>query len=71
MSERIDVPDNALERVEMMEGILISRATGGDSDNRIYAMLRRDFDQATKLETPGPWHVGLLSPVARLFGPLL
>jgi cardiolipin synthase len=35
------------------------------------AMLRRDFDQATKLETPGPWHVRLLSPMARLFGPLL
>lgn len=43
MSEYTDVPDNALERVEMMEGILISRATGGDSDNRTYALLRRDF----------------------------
>jgi hypothetical protein len=38
MSERIDVSDNALERVEMMEGVLISRATGGDSDNRLLAV---------------------------------
>ena len=35
------------------------------------AMLRRDFAQSTKLESPGPWHVRLLAPVARLFGPLL
>jgi len=43
MSDYMDIPDSAFERVEMMEEILISRATGGDGDNRIYALLRRDI----------------------------
>lgn len=43
MSKYLDVPDNALERADMMESILISRATGGDGDNQIYVFLRRYF----------------------------
>ncbi|WP_226782611.1 cardiolipin synthase [Oceaniglobus trochenteri] len=37
----------------------------------VEAMLIDDFANAQKLEPPGAWHVRLLSPVARLFGPLL
>ena len=43
MSYFDEIPDNLVERAEMMEGILISRATGGAGDNGIYAQLRRDF----------------------------
>lgn len=38
-----DIPSNILERVEMMEGILIARATGGVGEDRIYVELRREF----------------------------
>ena len=38
-----DIPFDPLERVEMMEGILIARASGGVGDNRVYPELRRDF----------------------------
>lgn len=38
-----DIPDSALERLTMMEGILIAAATGGSSDNHIYERLRREF----------------------------
>jgi hypothetical protein len=38
-----DIPSKTLERAEMMEGILIARATGGSGDDRVYAELRRDF----------------------------
>ncbi len=27
----------------MLEGLLVSRATGGEADNRIYEFLRREF----------------------------
>jgi|GEM_PF-5726476 len=37
MSYFDEIPDNLVERAEMMEGILISRATGGAGDNGIYA----------------------------------
>lgn len=43
MSAYDDIPTNPLERVEMMEGILIACATGGSGDNHIYAELRRHF----------------------------
>lgn len=38
-----NIPDATIERVEMMESILISSATGGSGDNDIYGQLRRDF----------------------------
>ena len=38
-----EIPDDDVERAEMMEGILPSRATGGAADNGIYVQLRRDF----------------------------
>jgi len=38
-----DLPSSTLERVAMMEGILIASATGGSPDNHIYEQLRRDF----------------------------
>lgn len=43
MSYLDEIPDTLVERAEMMEGILISRATVGTGDNGIYAQLRRDF----------------------------
>jgi len=43
MSYFDEIPDNNVERAEMMEGILTSRATGGTGDNGIYVQLRRDF----------------------------
>lgn len=43
MSEYAGIPDHVLERAEMLEEVLISRATGGDSNSRIYTLLRRDF----------------------------
>lgn len=43
MSGFDDIPDNTAERVEMVEGILTSRATGGAGDNDVYAFLRREL----------------------------
>ncbi|MET4130829.1 hypothetical protein [Roseovarius sp. MBR-6] len=38
-----DIPSPTIERVAMMEGILIASATGGSPDNHIYEHLRREF----------------------------
>ncbi|OYR13324.1 abortive infection family protein [Brucella grignonensis] len=38
-----DIPSSLLERVKMMEGILIASATGGSKDNWIYDYLRGEF----------------------------
>jgi len=43
MSYFDEIPNDNVERAEMMEGILTSRATGGAGDNGIYVQLRRDF----------------------------
>jgi len=43
MIEPWDIPDDRVEQVTMMEGILIASATGGSGDNRTYEHLRRDF----------------------------
>ena len=37
----------------------------------IAAMLEEDFSKSLPVAIPGPWHVRLLAPVARLFGPIL
>ena len=37
----------------------------------VAAMLEEDFSKSLPVTFPGPWHVRLLAPVARLFGPLL
>ena len=38
-----ELPDSLIERVSMIEGILIAAATGGDLQNPIYVNLRREF----------------------------
>lgn len=38
-----DLPDNIIERVAMMEGILTDAATGGSPDNHVYEYIRREF----------------------------
>lgn len=38
-----DIPDSIVEKVSMMEGILIASATGGSPDNHVYVLLRREF----------------------------
>jgi len=38
---------------------------------KVDAMLQNDFAKSSRVETPGPWHVQLLAPMVRLFGPLL
>ena len=38
-----EIPDSLVERASMLEGLLVSRATGRDADNRIYEFLRREF----------------------------
>ena len=38
-----ELPSSIVERVAMMEGILIASATGGSSGNHIYEQLRREF----------------------------
>jgi abortive infection Abi-like protein len=43
MTEYDDIPADTAERVEMIEGILISCATGGAGDNRVYSFLRREL----------------------------
>lgn len=43
MNDYDDIPSKALERAEMLEGIMIARATGGVGDDSVYAELRRDF----------------------------
>ena len=43
MIDEDELPDSLLERASMLEGLLVSRATGGVADNRIYEFLRREF----------------------------
>ncbi|MAS44290.1 MAG: abortive phage resistance protein [Rhodobacteraceae bacterium] len=43
MNDLADIPETTFEKVVMMEGMLISRATGGTADSRIYQHLRREF----------------------------
>lgn len=43
MSVLEDIPDNPIEKAEMMEGILIACATGGSGDNGIYGLIRQEF----------------------------
>jgi len=43
MSDYTDIPSATLERAEMMEDILIERATGGSGDNDTYKTLRQAF----------------------------
>jgi len=38
-----DIPESTIERVEMLESILIARATGSASGGEIYTELRRSF----------------------------
>lgn len=38
-----DIPDSLVERVKMVEGILIACATGGSPDNHVYQFLRSEF----------------------------
>ncbi|SDG33840.1 abortive infection family protein [Alloyangia pacifica] len=38
-----DIPNSTIEQLAMMEGILITAATGGSDDNRTYEHLRRKF----------------------------
>jgi uncharacterized protein YfkK (UPF0435 family) len=38
-----DMPDSAAERVAMLEGIMISAATGGSHEDSAYSMLRSEF----------------------------
>ncbi|CAO4184580.1 hypothetical protein [Methylorubrum extorquens] len=38
-----DMPETLIERVAMMEGILIEHATGRSSDGHVYEHLRREF----------------------------
>jgi len=41
--ESESLPTEEIERVRMLEGILIESATGGSDDNEIYEFLRREF----------------------------
>lgn len=44
-----DLPTSLVERVNMMEGILIASATGGSKDGWVYEYLRREFTQNTSI----------------------
>lgn len=44
-----DIPSLTVERVTMMEGILIASATGGSNDGWIYEYLRREFIRDTSI----------------------
>jgi hypothetical protein len=55
-----EIPDSLVERVSMMEGILIAAATGGSHQNTIYAHLRRDLLAIPKLRE-------LLPPFVRTY----
>ncbi len=43
MNDPADIARTVLDRVTMMEAILIEAATGGSRDNHIYGQLRRQF----------------------------
>jgi hypothetical protein len=38
-----EIPDDTIEQVRMLEGIMIASATGGSDDNPIYELLRKRF----------------------------
>lgn len=43
MNDPADIPDKIIEKVTMMEAILIETATGGSRDSQTYRMLRQEF----------------------------
>ena len=49
MIDTTDIPDQLVERVAMMEGILIESATGGTRDERAYKYLRRECMAENKI----------------------
>lgn len=57
MTEESELPQSSLERVTMLEGILIDAATGGSSDDATYVYLRREFMQDESLKAILPTFV--------------
>lgn len=55
-----DVPEALVERVRMVEGILIACATGGSSDNHVYERLRQEFVNDPAIR-------GMLPPFVRTY----
>jgi hypothetical protein len=49
MIDTTDIPDQLVERVAMMEGILIESATGGSRDEQTYKILRRECMSESKI----------------------
>lgn len=60
MIDESELPASLIERVTMMEGILIASATGGSGDTHIYEHLRREFMQSDEIK-------GLLPPFVRTY----
>lgn len=49
MIDLSDIPDEPIERVEMLEGLLVGRATGGQASDPHYKILRRYLLDETQL----------------------
>lgn len=49
-----DIPDSILERVKMLEQILIDRATGGSNQDQLYEVLRKKFMQDSTIKVLMP-----------------
>ena len=45
-----DIPDSMLEKAQLLENLLVERATGQDVDQRLYQQLRREFMQDCELK---------------------
>jgi Abortive infection C-terminus len=60
MIDESELPASLIERVTMMEGILIATATGGSGDTHIYEHLRREFMQSDEIKS-------LLPPFVRTY----
>ena len=43
MIDESEMPEEAVERASMLEGLLIATATGNHAEDRIYTLLRREF----------------------------
>ena len=54
MSNRKDLPESLIERVKMLEGILIAAATGGDFENDLYESLRQEVMNNSEIKSLVP-----------------
>ena len=48
--QQTDIPDSLLEKVQMLQNMLVENATNGNMDERIYLLLRKELMANTSIK---------------------